>query len=176
MFRASLRTNVRANVRRNRVIAGTLAGLCVAGGALAATAAHSTPAHATSAVRPAADVPKAAPASLPYATPASGGLHAWIDEALTVMARHHIPGSYADIKRNIMRESSGNRDAINETDSNAAAGTPSKGLLQVIAPTFNAYHVAGTSKNPYDPVANIVAACNYAAHRYGSINNVHGPY
>jgi SLT domain-containing protein len=46
----------------------------------------------------------------------------------------------------------------------------------VIDPTFQAYHVAGTSYDPYDPVANITAACNYAAQRYGSIDNVFGAY
>lgn len=92
------------------------------------------------------------------------------------MAQHGIPGSYEGIHRNIMRESSGNPLAINNWDSNAAAGTPSKGLLQVIDPTFRAYHVPGTSLDPYDPVANITAACNYAAARYGSIDNVFGPY
>ena len=75
-----------------------------------------------------------------------------------------------------MRESAGNPLAINNWDSNAAAGTPSKGLLQVIHPTFLAYHVPGTSMDSYDPVANITAACNYAADRYGSIDNVNGPY
>ncbi|CAM5398865.1 Secreted protein OS=Streptomyces glaucescens OX=1907 GN=SGLAU_19755 PE=4 SV=1 [Streptomyces glaucescens] len=34
----------------------------------------------------------------------------------------------------------------------------------------------GTAYDPYDPVANIVAACNYAADRYGSIDNVFGAY
>ncbi|WP_435260490.1 transglycosylase SLT domain-containing protein [Streptomyces sp. 1222.5] len=75
-----------------------------------------------------------------------------------------------------MRESSGNPRATNTWDSNAAAGTPSKGLLQVIDPTFRLHHVPGTSMDPYDPVANITAACNYAAKRYGSIDNVYGPY
>jgi SLT domain-containing protein len=36
--------------------------------------------------------------------------------------------------------------------------------------------VPGTSTDPFDPVANIAAACNYAADRYGSIDNVNGPY
>ncbi|WP_330173173.1 LysM peptidoglycan-binding domain-containing protein [Streptomyces sp. NBC_01498] len=103
-------------------------------------------------------------------------LDGWIREALDVMAQHGIPGSYDGIHRNIIRESSGNPRAINNWDSNAAAGTPSKGLLQVIDPTFQAYHVSGTSTDPYDPVANITAACNYAADRYGSIDNVNGPY
>ncbi|MFE9169073.1 transglycosylase SLT domain-containing protein, partial [Streptomyces kebangsaanensis] len=51
-----------------------------------------------------------------------------------------------------------------------------KGLLQVIDPTFKAYHVAGTPHSVTDPVANITAAANYAAHRYGSIDNVHSAY
>ncbi|MFE4832814.1 transglycosylase SLT domain-containing protein [Streptomyces sp. NPDC056672] len=103
-------------------------------------------------------------------------LDGWINESLDVMAAQGIPGSYDGIYRNIMRESSGNPSAINNWDSNAAAGTPSKGLLQVIDPTFQAYHVPGTSMDSFDPVANITAACNYAADRYGSIDNVNGPY
>jgi LysM repeat protein len=103
-------------------------------------------------------------------------LDGWIKHSLAIMAQDGIPGTYNGIYRNIMRESSGNPNAINLWDSNAAAGTPSIGLLQVIQPTFDAYHVAGTSENIYDPVANITAACNYAYHVYGSIDNVNGPY
>ncbi|MEC3919463.1 transglycosylase SLT domain-containing protein [Nocardia sp. CDC160] len=103
-------------------------------------------------------------------------LDGWIKNALYVMGQHGIPGSYDGIFRNIQRESGGNPQAINLYDSNAAAGIPSKGLLQVIDPTFQAYHVDGTSWDIYDPVANIAAACNYAAHRYGSIDNVFGAY
>ncbi|MEE1841644.1 transglycosylase SLT domain-containing protein [Streptomyces sp. NPDC007076] len=103
-------------------------------------------------------------------------LDGWIKESLAVMAEHGIPGSYAGIHRNVMRESSGNPLAINNWDSNAAAGTPSKGLLQIIDPTFRAYHVPGTPMDSYDPVANITAACNYAADKYGSIDNVNSAY
>ncbi|PWI44936.1 LysM peptidoglycan-binding domain-containing protein [Streptomyces sp. ICBB 8177] len=103
-------------------------------------------------------------------------LDGWIRNALAIMQQNGIPGSYDGIYRNIMRESSGNPNAVNNWDSNAAAGTPSEGLLQVIQPTFNAYHVPGTSWNLTDPVANITAACNYAYHVYGSIDNVNGPY
>jgi LysM repeat protein len=106
----------------------------------------------------------------------TNNLDGWIKQALDIMAQKGIPGTYDGIYRNIMRESSGNPLAINNWDSNAAAGTPSKGLLQVIGPTFSAYHVPGTSMDPYDPVANITAACNYAAARYGSIDNVNGAY
>ncbi|MFB7512578.1 transglycosylase SLT domain-containing protein [Streptomyces sp. NPDC056144] len=125
--------------------------------------------------------PAAAPAQAVQAAPAAAtsyadNLDGWIRESLDIMARNGIPGSYDGILRNVMRESSGNPQAINLWDSNAAAGTPSKGLLQVIQPTFDAYHVPGTSTDPFDPVANITAASNYAADRYGSIDNVNGAY
>ncbi|WP_431987435.1 transglycosylase SLT domain-containing protein [Streptomyces griseoflavus] len=110
--------------------------------------------------------------------PKSYGNHldGWIRESLSIMKKHGIPGSYEGIHRNIMRESSGNPKAINLWDINARNGIPSKGLLQVIPPTFEAYHVPGTSKNIYDPVANITAACNYAADRYGTMDNVDSAY
>ncbi|MGW3654979.1 transglycosylase SLT domain-containing protein [Streptomyces sp. NPDC005151] len=112
------------------------------------------------------------------ATPAQSGgnVDTWIKESLKVMHAKGIPGTYEGIHRNLMRESAGNPHAINNWDSNATKGIPSKGLLQVIDPTFNTYHVNGTSKNIYDPVANITAAANYAAHRYGSIDHVNSAY
>ncbi|MFG3092771.1 transglycosylase SLT domain-containing protein [Streptomyces antibioticus] len=106
----------------------------------------------------------------------ANNLDGWIRQALAIMDAKNIPGSYHGLHKNIMRESSGNPNAINNWDINAINGVPSKGLLQVIQPTFNAYHVPGTSWNIYDPVANITAAANYAAHRYGSIDNVNSAY
>ncbi|GGT10696.1 transglycosylase SLT domain-containing protein [Streptomyces griseoviridis] len=103
-------------------------------------------------------------------------LNGWINEALSIMKAKGIPGSYHGLHKNIMRESSGNPKAINDWDINAINGIPSKGLLQVIPPTFKAYHVAGTSWNIYDPVANITAAANYAADKYGTIDNVNSAY
>ncbi|MEU9217052.1 transglycosylase SLT domain-containing protein [Streptomyces sp. NPDC048376] len=128
----------------------------------ATTASAATPAAATTATTAATTYPD--------------NLDGWIRESLDIMAQHGIPGSYEGIHRNIMRESSGNPLAINNWDINAVNGTPSKGLLQVIDPTFQAYHVPGTSWDPYDPVANITAACNYAADRYGSMDNVFSAY
>ncbi|MFF4083193.1 transglycosylase SLT domain-containing protein [Streptomyces sp. NPDC001777] len=106
----------------------------------------------------------------------ANNLDGWIRQALDVMRANGIPGSYDGLHRNIMRESTGNPNAVNGWDVNAQNGTPSCGLLQVIQPTFNAYHVPGTSSNIYDPVANITAAANYAADRYGSIDNVNSAY
>ncbi|RKN42281.1 transglycosylase SLT domain-containing protein [Streptomyces hoynatensis] len=132
---------------------------------------------------PAAEEAAPAPAAQTESAPAEAAepeypdnLDGWIRESLAVMADHGIPGSYNGLYRNIIRESSGNPWAINNWDINAINGTPSKGLLQVIQPTFDTYHVEGTSWDIYDPVANITAAANYAWHRYGSIDNVNGPY
>jgi SLT domain-containing protein len=53
---------------------------------------------------------------------------------------------------------------------NAADGHPansSRGVLQVIPPTFAQYWQPGTSTNIYDPVANIAASMNYVMSRYG---------
>ncbi|MFE0648645.1 transglycosylase SLT domain-containing protein [Streptomyces sp. NPDC059534] len=138
----------------------------------AATNTGASAAQAAPAAAPAAPV-QAEPAA---ATNYADNLDGWIRESLAIMAQQGIPGSYDGIHRNVMRESSGNPQAINLWDSNAVAGTPSKGLLQVIEPTFLAYHVPGTSMDLFDPVANITAACNYAADRYGSIDNVNGAY
>ncbi|MDI3097296.1 transglycosylase SLT domain-containing protein [Streptomyces sp. AN-3] len=145
--------------------------LAVAGTGAAVLALPLIGATSASAATPAA-APAAAPATITY----SNTLDGWIRESLDIMAQHGIPGTYEGIHRNILRESSGNPLAINNWDINAVNGTPSKGLLQVIDPTFQAYHVEGTSWDPYDPVANITAACNYAADRYGSIDNVFGAY
>lgn len=106
----------------------------------------------------------------------ANNLDGWIREALDIMKKHNIPGTYNGLHKNIMRESSGNPNAINNWDINAQNGVPSIGLLQVIKPTFDAYHVPGTAKSQYDPVANLTAAANYAADRYGSIDNVNSAY
>ncbi|MEU2434240.1 transglycosylase SLT domain-containing protein [Streptomyces sp. NPDC007861] len=117
-----------------------------------------------------------APTPAAAAPVSSQRLDVWINHALLIMKAEGIPGSHEGIRRNLMRESSGDPFAINLWDSNAKAGIPSKGLMQVIDPTFRTYHVDGTSWDIYDPIANIAAACNYAAQRYGSIDNVNGPY
>ncbi|MEV0782216.1 transglycosylase SLT domain-containing protein [Streptomyces sp. NPDC050423] len=106
----------------------------------------------------------------------SNNLDGWIKESLSIMKTKGIPGTYDGLHRNIIRESSGNPKAINDWDVNAVNGVPSKGLLQIIKPTFDAYHVGGTPHDQYDPVANITASANYAADKYGSIDNVNSAY
>jgi len=73
----------------------------------------------------------------------------------------------------VQKESAWNPNAVNNWDSNAAKGTPSKGLMQTIGPTFNSYAIPG-HKNILDPVDNMVAGIRYAVDRYGSLQNVPG--
>jgi hypothetical protein len=73
----------------------------------------------------------------------------------------------------VEKESSWNPNVVNNWDSNAAKGTPSKGLMQTIGPTFNAYAIPG-HKNILDPIDNMVAGIRYAVDRYGSLQNVPG--
>ncbi|MFI6369119.1 transglycosylase SLT domain-containing protein [Nocardia sp. NPDC050630] len=73
----------------------------------------------------------------------------------------------------IEHESGGNPLIVNDWDSNAAAGHPSKGLMQTIDSTFSAYKAPGHD-NIYDPVDNIIAGTRYAIDRYGSLSNVPG--
>lgn len=69
----------------------------------------------------------------------------------------------------MMHESGGNPNAINNWDINAIRGIPSKGLMQVIDPTFHANAMAGFNTNIYDPLSNMIAAINYTVKRYGSL-------
>ncbi|MBY8877357.1 transglycosylase SLT domain-containing protein [Streptomyces sp. PLK6-54] len=143
--------------------------------------AAAKPAAVKHAAKPAvkhAAAPKAAPKAAPRAAVKhyTNNLDGWIRQSLDILHAKHIPASYEGIHRNVIRESSGNPQAINLWDINARNGIPSKGLLQVIDPTFKRFHVAGTSWNIYNPVANITAACNYAADRYGSMDNVNSAY
>lgn len=102
----------------------------------------------------------------------SGTLGQWIAQGLAAAG---VSQAYAgDVALIIRYESAGNPNAINNYDINAQHGDPSRGLMQTIGATFNAYHVAGTSSNIYDPVANIAAGVRYAVSRYGSLSAVPG--
>jgi SLT domain-containing protein len=72
-----------------------------------------------------------------------------------------------------MHESSGNPRAINTWDSNAKAGHPSKGLMQMIDTTFAAHAIKG-HKDIWNPVDNIISSVRYTESRYGSLGNAPG--
>ena len=106
---------------------------------------------------------------------ASKGVAQW---RTTVIRALKMEGQYsaANVKRTLYQmqtESGGNPRAINKWDSNAKKGTPSKGLMQVIDPTFRAYARKGFNKNIYDPLSNILASIRYAVSRYGSLTRAY---
>ena len=98
-------------------------------------------------------------------------LDGWINQAVSVLAANGYSVSYNAIYETAMNESSGNPNAENGWDSNAAAGTPSIGLLQVIQPTFDAYALPGYN-DIWNPVDNIIAGAIYAQDTYGGLDNV----
>jgi WXG100 family type VII secretion target len=112
----------------------------------------------------------------PAGGPPPGNVQEWIKQAIEVLRQNGINVSEADAQRIwqiIQHESGGNPQAINNWDSNAAKGTPSKGLMQCIDPTFNSYKLPGHN-DIWNPVDNICAGVNYAMSRYGSLANVPG--
>jgi hypothetical protein len=113
----------------------------------------------------------------PVGPPPTGDKAKWIQEALKVLKDMGYdtsdPNLVADISEIIKHESGDNPQAFNGWDSNAAAGTPSKGLMQTIDSTFNAHKAPGHD-DIWNPVDNIVAGVRYATDRYGSVHNVPG--
>lgn len=100
----------------------------------------------------------------------SSAVMQWRDEVQAALRLVGQPASLTDtVLRRLQQESGGNPKAINRWDSNFLGGTPSKGLMQVIDPTFRTWRDPRLSGNIYDPMANIVASMRYAINRYGSL-------
>ena len=100
----------------------------------------------------------------------------WVQQAVAVLRGHGYPAEQLDpdaIATIIRHESSGDPEAVNSWDANAARGTPSMGLMQTIEPTFDRWHLPGHSQI-LDPVDNIIAGVRYAVARYGSVSQVPG--
>jgi WXG100 family type VII secretion target len=112
----------------------------------------------------------------PAGGPPPGNVQEWIKQAIEVLRQNGINVTEADAQRIwqiIQHESGGDPQAINNWDSNAAKGTPSKGLMQCIDPTFDSYKLPGHD-DIWNPVDNICAGVNYALSRYDSLANVPG--
>jgi SLT domain-containing protein len=102
-------------------------------------------------------------------TSVGSGVQRWAGLVLQVLSMLGQPSSdLGTVLAQMTTESGGNPYAINLTDSNAAAGDPSRGLMQTIMTTFLAYAGPFVSRGIYNPLANIYAGLNYAIHRYGS--------
>ncbi|MBB3662966.1 WXG100 family type VII secretion target [Prauserella sediminis] len=107
----------------------------------------------------------------PPAGPPPGNVEQWIKEAIKILKENGIPVTEENIDQIwtiIEHESGGDPRAINDWDSNAAKGTPSKGLMQCIDPTFDSHALPGHG-DIWDPVDNIIAGVRYTFDRYGSL-------
>lgn len=103
------------------------------------------------------------------------GVERWRNVAIRALK---MTGQYSTANLNALlnqmrTESNGNPKAINLWDPNAMKGTPSKGLMQVIDPTFRQYAMPGFNSNIYDPLSNILASIRYALATYGSLTNAY---
>lgn len=99
-----------------------------------------------------------------------GGANSWAHVAAQALreAGLYSTSNLQYVLRAIQKESGGNPRAVNNWDINARNGVPSKGLLQTIGPTFNAYAGKYRHLGVFNPLANIYAAVRYASSRYGS--------
>ncbi|MFD9893322.1 transglycosylase SLT domain-containing protein [Amycolatopsis sp. NPDC059027] len=98
------------------------------------------------------------------------GVEQWRGVVLQALARVGQSAGLADIVLARMnQESTGNPRAINDWDINALNGTPSKGLMQVIDPTFRQYRDASLPDDIWNPLSNLVASMRYALAQYGSL-------
>lgn len=100
-----------------------------------------------------------------------GGATRWSAVASEALLRENQfgPKRLASLLRRMGQESGYNPNAINNWDVNAKNGTPSKGLMQVIQPTFDAYRDKSLGNDIWDPLQNIVASIRYTLARYGNL-------
>ncbi|MFE9810711.1 phage tail tape measure protein [Streptomyces sp. NPDC005548] len=98
------------------------------------------------------------------------GVKRWSSVVLQALKMVGQPASLlSTVLRRMNQESGGNPRAINNWDVNARNGDPSRGLMQTIGATFNAYAGKLRGRGIYDPLANIYASMRYALSRYGSL-------
>jgi SLT domain-containing protein len=98
------------------------------------------------------------------------GVKRWSNVVLQALRMVGQPASLLPVVlRRMNQESGGNPRAINNWDINAKNGDPSRGLMQTIGATFNAYAGKLRGRGIYDPLANIYASMRYALSRYGSL-------
>ena len=102
-----------------------------------------------------------------------GNLDDWISVALQKLRLDQ--GWAPAVKSIILEESGGDPRAVNRWDSNAVAGRPSQGLMQLIPESFLRYVLPELAHRPIsDPVANITAGIRYMLSNYGYLTLGHG--
>lgn len=101
----------------------------------------------------------------------TSGVEQWRNLAKTalLLTNQYTESNLNALLTQMKHESGGNARAINLWDSNAKKGIPSKGLMQVIDPTFRSYAMSPYNKDIYDPLSNMIASIRYTVSRYGSL-------
>lgn len=110
-----------------------------------------------------------------YLNPFDGGggggdVEQWRDTAKKAldMTGNFSEGNLSSLMRRMNQESSGNAKAQNNWDVNAVNGVPSKGLMQVIQPTFDTHKFPGHD-DIMEPLDNILASIRYTKATYPSL-------
>ena len=107
--------------------------------------------------------------------PGGEGVERWRPLAMQALARHgYNPAQHINaMMKQIQIESGGNPRAINLWDSNAAKGTPSGGLLQVIEPTYRSVRslypsaFKGLPDDRFHPLTNLTAGVGAVRRDWG---------
>jgi hypothetical protein len=144
-------------------VAGSYRGAVPGLGPWMGTEASATQRALESAVARAFGAAQASAASFTGTGSGGAGVARWASLILQVLAMlGQSSANLGAVEHRMNQESGGNPLAINLTDSNAAAGDPSRGLMQTIMGTFEAYRSFSLPNNIYNPESNIFAGLNYA--------------
>ncbi|SLN05607.1 Phage tail length tape-measure protein [Brachybacterium faecium] len=93
----------------------------------------------------------------------TGGAKAWIPNIRKAAKRMNVdltPFGMESILKRITKESNGSASVVNNWDSNAKAGMPSKGLLQYIQPTLNSWVPKGVKPDLGNGYTQLLAMFN----------------
>lgn len=102
--------------------------------------------------------------------PGGSGVQRWKPDVIKALKKNGFEASASQVSawmKVIARESNGDPSVINTWDPNAKAGHPSKGLVQTIQPTFDAYKFRGHN-NPLNGYDDLLAGIHYMKAKYGS--------
>ncbi|MCG0602258.1 peptidase M23 [Lactiplantibacillus plantarum] len=102
--------------------------------------------------------------------PGGSGVQRWKPDVIKALKKNGFEASASQVSawmKVIARESNGDPSVVNNWDPNAKRGTPSKGLVQTIQPTFDAYKFPGHN-NPLNGYDDLLAGIHYMKAKYGS--------
>ena len=106
----------------------------------------------------------------PGYVPPGSGVGRWRDVALAALKyTGQDPGMVDLLLKRMAQESGGDPTAVNNWDSNAKRGDPSKGLMQNIGSAFADRARELANRGIFDGFANIVASIRYTLNRYGDL-------